>query len=640
MIPELGHFSIILAMPLAFLLAFFGLAGAYRNDTQWMKLVPVLSIGQWFFCAVSFLILVACFLVDDFSVRYVASNSNSLLPWYYKLSATWGAHEGSFLLWIFIMASWTLAVSRRAKQLPTVFMSRVLGVMALLNLGFLAFLLFTSNPFERLIPMTPIEGSDLNPLLQDIGLIIHPPILYMGYVGFSVAFSFAIAALLSGRMDSAWAKWTRPWSNIAWSFLTIGITLGSWWAYYELGWGGWWFWDPVENASFMPWLMGTALVHSLAVSEKRATMKSWTILLAISTFALCLLGAFIVRSGVLTSVHSFAVDPERGIFILVFLFLVVGGSLLLYGSRANIKSNGITFTFFSREAFVLLNNIIFVSAMGLVLLGTLYPLAYEAVTGGSKISVGLPYFNSTFVPLMLLVAILLGLIPSLRWKSTNMSISRNNLIFLCFLSITLGLLIAFVEPIQMPGLAGIAGIVLGFWIIFNHLGDLVLRFKKLKFQISLSYVGMLMAHLGFGIALVAVSLNSASFIQKDIKMLPGESVVLADRTFEFLGVEAYRGANYIADRATYKVYEGDKSYLMYPEKRQYLSGGNIMTEASIEGALSRDLYISLGEAVDGGYWTARLQIKPFVRLIWLGGLLIAFGAAVSVMDRRYRNVIP
>ena len=437
MIPELGHFSIILAMPLALLLAFFGLAGAYRNDAQWMKLVPALSIGQWFFCGVSFLILVACFVVDDFSVRYVASNSNSLLPWYYKLSATWGAHEGSFLLWIFIMASWTLAVSQRAKQLPTVFLSRVLGIMGLLNFGFLAFLVFTSNPFERLIPMTPIEGSDLNPLLQDIGLIIHPPILYMGYVGFSVAFSFAIAALLSGRMDSAWAKWTRPWSNIAWSFLTIGITLGSWWAYYELGWGGWWFWDPVENASFMPWLMGTALVHSLAVSEKRATMKSWTILLAISTFALCLLGAFIVRSGVLTSVHSFAVDPERGIFILVFLFLVVGGSLLLYGSRANVQSSGISFTFFSREAFVLLNNILFVSAMGLVLLGTLYPLAYEAVTGGSKISVGLPYFNSTFVPLMLLVAVLLGLIPSLRWKSTDMSLSRNNLILVFCLSILL-----------------------------------------------------------------------------------------------------------------------------------------------------------------------------------------------------------
>ena len=366
MIPELGHLALVLALGLAALLGFFGLAGAARGNARWMSTVPSLVAGQWVFCALAFAALTHAFLVDDFSVAYVANNSNSLLPWYYKASAVWGAHEGSFLLWILIMASWTLAVALRSAGLPTAFVNRVLGVMGLLNLGFLAFLIFTSNPFERLIPMTPADGADLNPLLQDFGLIVHPPMLYMGYVGFSVAFAFAVAALLTGRLDAAWARWSRPWSNVAWAFLTVGITLGSWWAYYELGWGGWWFWDPVENASFMPWLVGTALIHSLAVSEKRGTFKSWTLLLAISTFSLSLLGAFIVRSGVLTSVHAFAVDPERGLFILIFLILVVGGSLFLYARRAATVAARARYTLLSREAFLLVNNILLVVAMALV----------------------------------------------------------------------------------------------------------------------------------------------------------------------------------------------------------------------------------------------------------------------------------
>ncbi len=637
MIPELGHISAILAMHLAGISAFLGFLGASRDDERLMKALPLLSAGQWTFCLLSFLILVSCFLMDDFSVAYVASNSNSLLPWYYKVSATWGAHEGSFLLWILIMASWTLAVTIRTRALPLVFASRVIAIMSLLNLGFLAFLVFTSNPFERLLPLTPIDGKDLNPLLQDIGLIIHPPILYMGYVGFSVAFSFAIGALLSGRIDSAWAKWCRPWSNLAWAFLTIGITLGSWWAYYELGWGGWWFWDPVENASFMPWLVGTALIHSLAISEKRSMMKGWSILLAIMTFSLCLLGAFIVRSGILTSVHSFAVDPERGIYILAFLLLVVGGSLLLYGRRSYITISRGSFKLYSREAFVLSNNILFVSAMGLVLLGTLYPLAYEVVTGGDKISVGLPYFNTTFIPLMGLVAILLGLIPLIGWKETNVRSSARIFLWAVLISLVAGMIFIFLTTGTVMEFGVLAFVFLGAFIFTTHLRDGVLRVRKQGLRIPWAYWGMSLAHSGFAILIIAIALNSTSSIQKDARMHSGEKLSIGNRTFEFLGVTEHRGANYVADRAAFRVKEGRNYYWMYPEKRRYFSGGNVMTEAAIEGAVRRDIYITLGEPMDSGDWTVRLQIKPFVRLIWVGSLLLAFGGIISAIDRRYRK---
>jgi cytochrome c-type biogenesis protein CcmF len=559
------------------------------------------------------------------------------LPWYYKASAVWGAHEGSFLLWTLIMASWTLAVALRAGALPASFVNRVLGVMGLLNLGFLAFLIFTSNPFERLIPMTPNEGADLNPLLQDFGLIVHPPMLYMGYVGFSVAFAFAVAALLTGRLDAAWARWSRPWSNVAWAFLTVGITLGSWWAYYELGWGGWWFWDPVENASFMPWLVGTALIHSLAVSEKRGTFKSWTLLLAISTFSLSLLGAFIVRSGVLTSVHAFAVDPERGLFILLFLILVVGGSLLLYARRAATISANARYSLLSREAFLLLNNILLVVSMALVLLGTLYPLAYEAVTGGDKISVGVPYFNAGFVPLMFLVAIALGIAPVLRWKATEPRQVFKDLRWIALASVVLGV----IAPLLTTGAVAwevVVSVMLAAWILGSHLRDLRFRARLGWRRIPMGYWGMLLAHGGFAVALLGVALTSLLSTQKDLRMSPGQEQAIDSWQIHFVGVAEHRGPNYVADRGTFRVLDGDTVLLLQPEKRRYLASNSVMTEAAIDPGLTRDVYISLGEPLGNGDWAVRLQIKPFVRWIWLGGLLMALGGAMAVLDARYRRL--
>ncbi len=637
MIPELGHFALVLAMGLAASLGFFGLAGAARGNARWMAAVPSLVTGQWVFCLLAFAALMHAFLVDDFSVAYVASNSNSLLPWYYKASAVWGAHEGSFLLWVLIMASWTLAVTVRAGALPITFVNRVLGVMGVLNLGFLAFLIFTSNPFKRLIPMSPAEGADLNPLLQDFGLIVHPPMLYMGYVGFSVAFAFAVAALLTGRLDAAWARWSRPWSNVAWAFLTVGITLGSWWAYYELGWGGWWFWDPVENASFMPWLVGTALIHSLAVSEKRGTFKSWTLLLAISTFSLSLLGAFIVRSGVLTSVHAFAVDPERGLFILVFLIVVVGGSLLLYARRAATVASKARYTLLSREAFLLLNNILLVVAMALVLLGTLYPLAYEAVTGGDKISVGVPYFNAGFVPLMFVVALALGVVPVLRWKATKGWQVIKDLRWVALASVLLGI----IAPLLVTGAVAwqvVVSVMLAVWILGSHLRDLRFRARQGLGRIPLGYWGMSLAHSGFAVALLGVALTSLLSTQKDLRMSPGQEQTVGQWQFQFMGVAEHRGPNYVADRGTFRVSDGDSTLVMEPEKRRYLASNNVMTEAAIDAGLTRDVYVSLGESLGNGDWAVRVQVKPFVRWIWLGGLLMALGGAVAVLDARYRRL--
>ena len=637
MIPELGQFALVLALGLAAMLGFFGLAGAARGDARWMSTVPSLVTGQWVFCALAFAALMHAFLVDDFSVAYVANNSNTLLPWYYKASAVWGAHEGSFLLWILIMASWTLAVALRSGALPVTFVNRVLGIMGLLNLGFLAFLIFTSNPFERLVPMTPSEGSDLNPLLQDFGLIVHPPMLYMGYVGFSVAFAFAIAALLSGRLDAAWARWSRPWSNVAWAFLTVGITLGSWWAYYELGWGGWWFWDPVENASFMPWLVGTALIHSLAVSEKRGTFKSWTLLLAISTFSLSLLGAFIVRSGVLTSVHAFAVDPERGLFILVFLIVVVGGSLLLYARRAGTLAAKARYTLLSREAFLLVNNILLVVAMAMVLLGTLYPLAYEAVTGGDKISVGVPYFNAAFVPLMFVLSVALGVAPVLRWKDTAAADVVRSLRWVALASVLIGI----VAPLIAAGAVAwqvVVSVILAVWILGVHLRDLSFRARLGWRRIPLGYWGMSMAHTGFAIALLGVAVTSMLSTQKDLRMSPGQEQAIGPWQIQFVGVAEHSGPNYLADRGTFRVTRGDELLVLHPEKRRYLSGGNVMTEAAIDPGLTRDVYISLGEPLGAGDWAVRVQIKPFVRWIWLGGLLMALGGVTAVLDARYRRL--
>ncbi len=637
MIVELGHLALVIALGFSVLLTLSGLAGGASGHQRFMAATPSFVAAQFVFIALAYATLTYAFVNDDFSVAYVAANSNSLLPWYYKFSAVWGAHEGSFLLWTLIMSSWTLAVAVKGRDLPDTFLARVLGVMGLLSFGFISFMLWTSNPFDRLVPMTPAEGADLNPLLQDFGLVVHPPMLYTGYVGFSVAFSFAIAALLSGRLDTAWARWSRPWTNVAWAFLTLGITLGSWWAYYELGWGGWWFWDPVENASFMPWLAGTALLHSLAVTEKRGAFKSWTLLLAITTFSLSLLGAFIVRSGVLTSVHAFAVDPTRGIFILVFLFIVVGGSLLLYAVRASVIRSSISYQFFSREAFLLLNNILLIIAMALVLLGTLYPLAYEAVTGGDKISVGVPYFNAGFVPLMLVVAAALGIVPALNWKRTSAARAYRHLRWVLAASVVLGVAV----PLLASGVVRwqiALTLLLAFWIVGSHLLDLSGRLRKGVTRIPLAYLGMSLAHMGFAAALLGVALTSQLSVEKDLRMGPGDTVVLGEMEFEFSGTTQIQGPNYTAQRGTFSVREGTTRFAMQPEKRSYLARSNVMTEAAIDAGLLRDVYISLGESLGGGDWAVRLQIKPFVRWIWLGGLLMALGGGLAIADARYRRL--
>lgn len=647
MIVELGLLCTIVGLLLACLLAIAGLAGAGLQQPRLMNACGSLVVGQFVFCALAFAVLVHAFATDDFSVAYVARNSNTLLPWYFKVSAVWGAHEGSFLLWILVTTVWTLAVALTGAHLSLSYRARVLGVMGLLNVGFLSFLIFTSNPFERLLPLTPTQGSDLNPLLQDIGLIIHPPMLYIGYVGFSVAFAFAVAALLSGRLDTAWARWSRPWTNTAWAFLTVGIALGSWWAYYELGWGGWWFWDPVENASFMPWLMGTALVHSLAVTEKRGTFKSWTVLLALSTFTLSLLGAFIVRSGVLTSVHAFAVDPERGLFILAFLALVVGGSLVLYALRASVISSAATYAWLSREAFVLLNNVLLVCAVGLVLVGTLFPLAYEAVTGGDKISVGVPYFNFGFVPLMGLLAVALGFAPMLRWKRTSFSLLAQRVLWLGAISVGLGVIL----PLLWLGAVDIRvmlTVALGLWIILSHVVDLARRLRNTRGVPPGGYLGMLVAHMGFAVTLIGVGMASQLTVERDLPMQPGEKLVVSGYQFQFVGVTEERGPNYIAQRGkvlvqpapTGEVVQGastSEEFTLLPEKRRYLAGGNIMTEAAIDAGLLRDVFVSLGEPLEGGAWALRIQVKPFVRWLWLGALLMAAGGVLAVTDARYRR---
>ncbi|MFW6093579.1 MAG: heme lyase CcmF/NrfE family subunit [Pseudomonadota bacterium] len=640
MIPELGQVTLAVAFALAVAIAGFGLTGAALGRSRWIEALGSLATGQLVFVALAFAALVHAFVTDDFSVAYVANNSNSLLPWYYKVSAVWGAHEGSFLLWVLIMAGWTLAVAVRGGHLPADFLGRVLGMMGLLNVGFLAFLLWTSNPFERLVPMTPGDGSDLNPLLQDFGLIVHPPILYMGYVGFSVAFSFAVAALLSGRLDSAWARWSRPWSNAAWAFLTLGIVLGSWWAYYELGWGGWWFWDPVENASFMPWLVGTALVHSLAVTEKRGTFKSWTLLLAITTFSLSLLGAFIVRSGVLTSVHAFAVDPTRGVFILAFLLLVVGGSLTLYAMRATVIGSRVRYGLWSRETFLLINNVLLVVAMGLVLLGTLYPLAYEAVTGGDKISVGVPYFNAGFVPLMLALTAALGVVPVLQWKRTRPDRLWRELRWVAAAAVLAGL----VAPLLLSGAVSpvlALALGLGVWVLGSHLKDLAGRARLGLRRIPLAYWGMMLAHCGFAVALFGIALTEVLSVEKDLRMAEGETAELGPVTVRFDGVRQREGPNFVADRGSFLITEDGRRYRLYPEKRRYMASDNIMTEAAISAGFTRDVYISLGEPLGAearGDWSVRMQHKPFVRWIWLGGLLMTVGGLLAIADARYRRL--
>ena len=642
-IPEIGHFALIQALLMAVLQATVPMAGAATRRPLWMAFARPMANGQFLFLLLAYFCLTASFLIDDFSVAYVANNSNSMLPWYYKFSAVWGSHEGSVLLWSLLMGGWGFAVSRFSSQLPHDMLARVLGVMGWVSVGFILFILITSNPFERLLPDVPQDGADLNPLLQDFGLIIHPPMLYMGYVGFSVVFAFAIAALIGGRLDAAWTRWARPWTNIAWAFLTVGIALGSWWAYYELGWGGWWFWDPVENASLLPWLAGTALMHSLAVTEKRGSFKSWTVLLAIITFSLSLLGTFLVRSGVLTSVHAFANDPARGTFILVLLGLTVGVSLLIFALRAPRVSHLVGFSWLSRDALLLANNIVLVIMTVTVLLGTIYPLLLDAL-GLGKISVGPPYFNALFVPLTVLLCIVMGLGPVARWKRMP---GRELFRRLAWAGLA-ALLLAAIMPLLYDGEWNLwvsLGLATALWLALSLACDL---FDKLRNAASLNvglrrltpaYWGMFLGHLGLAVTIVGVTVVSHYNIERNVRLAPGDSAEVAGYVFTMQDLRERRGPNFIADTATIAVsHDGEHAFNMYPEKRVYLARGMPMTDVALRPGLLRDLYVALGEDLGDGAWALRIQYKPFVRWLWLGGLLMALGGVLAVVDRRYRRV--
>ncbi|MCR6653835.1 MAG: heme lyase CcmF/NrfE family subunit [Cellvibrionaceae bacterium] len=641
MVPEYGHLALIIAFILSIILTVIPILGTFTGRVIWMNAARPLASGVFIFTLVAFIVLVYSFLQDDFTVKYVASHSNTLLPSFYKVTAVWGGHEGSVLLWALVLAGWTIAVAMFSSELPLQVLARVLSVMGGISTGFLAFILFTSNPFDRLLPNPVKEGNDLNPLLQDIGMIIHPPTLYMGYVGFSVCFAFAIAALIGGRLDSSWARWSRPWTNMAWVFQTLGIMLGSWWAYYELGWGGWWFWDPVENASFMPWLVGTALVHSLAVTEKRGVFKSWTILLAILAFSLSLLGTFIVRSGVLTSVHAFATDPARGMFILAFLGLVVGGSLLLYAFRIPEIRSVQGFSLFSRESLLLVNNVLFVVAMAGVLFGTLYPLLVDAIWG-AKLSVGPPYFNIIFAPLMMLVAVFLGFGVMMNWKKTRFESLR--------MWIGVPLLTAVIMGLLFPLLANafhwgtVAAVALGSWVILASLSDLLRKLRNSRpmwrglGKLTVSYWGMYVAHFGFAVCLMGAAINSIESDHRDVRMAFGERQEIGGYEFELVDVFPRRGPNYDAQAGEVKVYkDGQQVTTLFPEKRHYLSDrGNVMTEAGIDAGFSRDLFVALGDRLDNRAWSMRIHHYPLVRWIWGGAILMALGGALTVFDRRYR----
>ena len=640
MIPELGHFALIIALAMAIVQTIFPIVGAAKGNHAWMALAKPVAQLQFLFVLFSFIILTYCFIVNDFSVSYVANNSNSLLPLHYRISAVWGSHEGSLLLWVLIQSLWTIAVTLYSCRLPLYFLARVIGVMGSVSVGFLLFMLLTSNPFDRLFS-APADGADLNPLLQDFGLIIHPPMLYMGYVGFSVAFGFAIAALLGGNLDTTWAKWSRPWTILAWMFLTVGIALGSWWAYYELGWGGWWFWDPVENASFMPWLIGTALIHSLAATEKRDVFKNWTILLSICAFALSLLGTFLVRSGVLTSVHAFATDPTRGTFILALLGFFVGGSLLLYAIRAPSTKSGSQFKLFSRETFLLFNSILLLVAMLTVLLGTIYPLIVEAF-GKGKLSVGAPYFNAVFIPLMTPVAVLIGIGAIVRWKQDDISRIWHQLKYLLVASIVLGISIALVFY-ENNLLKTIFGLIASLWIVLTSIaavyGRLANRQNKLVSLLNIprSFYGMTLAHIGFALCIIGITITTQHSVDLHERMAPGDSVEFAGYKFTLDKIHVVPGPNYSATEAVVEAFKnGQYVTTLKTQKRIYAVRNMPMTEAGIDSGLMRDLYVSLGEPLDDTAWSLRLYHKPFVRWIWLGAIFMALGGILAATDRRYR----
>jgi len=643
LIPELGHLALIVALAFAICLSIIPLVGVQsKQQSSFKKLVGYakpLTAGMFAFTSLSLVILAYSFVVDDFSVKYIASHSNTHLPYYFKISAVWGGHEGSLLLWVFSLTAWTAAVAKFSDGIEEEFIARVLAVMGMIGVGFIAFTLLTSNPFERLWPMVPAEGRDLNPMLQDVGLIIHPPLLYLGYVGFAVAFAFAVAALMAGKMDAAWARWSRPWTVGAWMFLTMGIALGSWWAYYELGWGGWWFWDPVENASFMPWLIGTALIHSLAVTEKRGTFRNWTILLAIFAFGLSLLGTFLVRSGVITSVHSFAADPGRGIFILVLLAIAMGGSLTLYAIRANTVASFSRFAFYSRETALLLCNIILVIATMTVLLGTLYPLLVDAL-GYGKISVGPPYFNAVFIPIMSILFVIMGIGPLIRWKKAKKGELRKHLFKPSIFSISFGLLFPVVYGGEFNALVAM-GIILATWVFLVVIKE-VRNQLKASGKLSVSHLGMAVAHAGIAITIVGVTIVSSYESETNIKMALHEKVTISGYEVEFNGVKHVEGPNYSAEQGQINIYkvkgsgESDFVTLLKPERRTYRVQTMGMTEAGIDPGLFRDVYVALGDPLPGGAWQIRVHYKPFIRWIWLGAIFMSIGGILSMLDKRYR----
>ncbi|CUH65101.1 Cytochrome c-type biogenesis protein CcmF [Thalassovita autumnalis] len=652
MTPEFGHFALALALALALVQSVLPILGAARGNLKWMRSARALSVAQLLFVGLAFAALMRAFVVSDFTVLNVAENSHSLKPMLYKVAATWGSHEGSLLLWVLILTAFGAAVSFFGSNIPEPLKARTLSVQAWISVGFLSFMLLTSNPFERLFP-PPIDGNDLNPLLQDVGLAMHPPLLYLGYVGFSIVFSFAVAALLEGRIDTAWARWVRPWTLAAWMSLTAGIALGSWWAYYELGWGGWWFWDPVENVSFMPWLLGTALLHSAIVTEKRDAFKSWTILLAILTFSLSLLGTFVVRSGLLTSVHAFAVDPERGLYILMLLALSIGGSLALFAWRAPMMEAGGLFKPVSREAGLLVNNLILAAATGTVLFGTLYPLFLEAVTG-DKISVGPPFFNASFIPMMLPLVFVMGLGPYLSWKRADLAGVFQRLRFVAILSV-LGVLAIWYMTMGGPVLAYLS-ILLAIWLFLATLREWALRIRlfDVPFKEALRRArnlprathGMTMAHAGLAVAMFGFVGSSAWKSEQVVFVGPGSNIFIAGFDVTFEGVQRLSGPNYFADRGTLVVRrDGEIVTMLYPERRTFPVAQSSTTESAIRSTLAGDLYASIAQpasedAEESGAWTLRILYEPLVNFIWIGSFMLVLGGGLSLSDRRLRVGAP
>ena len=644
MLPELGHFALILALCLCVLLGTFPLYGAASGNVRFMGLARPLVAGVFVFIGLAYVLLTYSFAVDDFSVTYIQQHSNSLLPFRYKLTAVWGGHEGSFLLWTFMLAGWMLAVAVFSRSMPLEFVARVLGVLGLLSVGYLLFMLATSNPFDRIVPLPPADGADLNSALQDFGFIVHPPTLYMGYVGFSVVFAFAMAALLSGRLDAAWARWCRPWANVAWAILTIGIALGSWWAYYELGWGGWWAWDPVENPPLITWLFGTALIHSLAVTEKRGIFKSWTVMLAILAFAGSLLGTFITRSGLLTSVHAFATDPERGVFILAILTLSVGGALLLFALRAPLLRGRFGFGILSREMLLLVNNLILVVSAASVFLGTLFPMVYQALTD-DLISIGPPYFNAIFVPLMALLALVLGVGPISRWKKTSGRYLSTQLLWVGVISLGLGIALPLMITLEF-GFGPTITIALALWILLSAVRDIKNKVSNKKTlssglaSLPLSYYGMQLAHLGVATMIVGAALTSVYSTEKSVLLSPGERMNLGGYAFEFVGAKPITGPNFRGMEATLEVYRGEEFLReLHPERRLYLASGTPSTEMAIDAGFWRDLFVTLGEEKGAAAWSMTIYVKPFVRWVWLGAIFMCLGGVVAAGDKRYRRAL-